>query len=93
MLKSITDFQRCETLIPSRCHLGTFFCTFRLKTVAILVNVSEPVAAGEAQVGGTNGSLALLEKLGKAVAEGAEADEDIIEISTGTVDLKVTCGD
>lgn len=69
-------------LLPRRHNL-------RKQTVAILVNVSETAATGGASLGGRNESLGLLEDLGKAVAEGAEADEELDEISTEFVDLKV----
>lgn len=65
-------------------------CLVMAKTVAVLLDVRKPVVAGEAQLGGTNESLGLLESLGKAVAEGAEADESLDEISAGSVELKVT---
>lgn len=57
------------------------------------MNVGESAVAGGTRLGVTNGSLGLLENLGKAVAEGAEAGEELDEISTGSVDLKVTLGD
>lgn len=61
-----------------------------IQTAGILVDVSEPTATGDVQLGGTNESLNLLENLGKAIAEGAEADEYLDEISAGSIDLKVT---
>lgn len=45
--------------------------------------------AGDLTFTGKESFLGLLESLGKAVAVGAEAGEDVDEISTGNVGLKV----
>lgn len=66
------------------------YLSFYVQTVAILVNASASVGSGGAQFSRTVDSVGLLEGLGKAVAEGAEADEDLDGISAGSIDLKVT---
>ncbi|CAM9106341.1 unnamed protein product [Ectocarpus fasciculatus] len=61
-----------------------------LQTVSVLLHVSNPSSSAAQGSGysGRNDILALLGSLGRAVAIGSEAGEDIDEVSTGSVDLQ-----
>lgn len=72
-------------------------CGFRplfLQTVSVLLNTSGASATttdsgGDVSFTGKEGYLTLLGSVGKAVAVGSEAGEDLDEISTEFLDLKV----
>ncbi|CBJ26668.1 hypothetical protein Esi_0040_0095 [Ectocarpus siliculosus] len=62
-----------------------------LQTVGVLLhesNVSSSVAEGNGYYSGRNGTLMLLGSLGRAVAIGSEAGEEVDQVSTGSVDLQ-----
>ncbi|CAM9387820.1 unnamed protein product [Ectocarpus sp. 12 AP-2014] len=62
-----------------------------LQTVSVLLHQSDPSSTatqGGGYDSGRNDVLELLGSLGRAVAIGSEAGEDIDEVSTGSVDLK-----
>lgn len=48
-----------------------------------------PTSTGDSSFVGKAGPLSLLGEVGNAVAVGSEAGEDVDEISTGYIDLKV----
>lgn len=59
--------------------------------VSVLLNESSvsPVPAGDTSFAGNEGALDVLANLGRTVAIGVEAGEDIDEVSTSTVKLQV----
>ncbi|CAM9632430.1 unnamed protein product [Ectocarpus sp. 6 AP-2014] len=62
-----------------------------LQTVGVLLhksNVSSSAAEGNGYYSGRNGTLMLLGSLGRAVAIGSEAGEEVDQVSTGSVDLQ-----
>ncbi|CBJ26667.1 hypothetical protein Esi_0040_0094 [Ectocarpus siliculosus] len=62
-----------------------------LQTVGVLLhesNVSSSVAEGNGYYSGRNGTLMLLGSLGRAVAIGSEAGEEVDQVSTDSVDLQ-----
>ncbi|CAM9181833.1 unnamed protein product, partial [Ectocarpus sp. 8 AP-2014] len=64
---------------------------FLWQTVSVLLHESDPSSTatqGDGYYSGRNDTLMLLGSLGRAVAIGSEAGEDIDEISTGSVDLR-----
>lgn len=82
MCRSMSELSWHSNLPPflNPCH----------QTVSVLLNGSgEILAADGAGFTGKTDTLSLLGSLGQAVALGAEAGEDIEEVGTGTVDLKV----
>lgn len=67
----------------------------RTQTLSVLLNVSEtssaPVA-GNTSFSGKEQYITLLGSLGRAVAAGAEAGENLDDVSAGPLGLKVNAG-
>lgn len=62
-----------------------------VQTIDVLLNATETssVGTGYGKITGNGATFSLLADLGKAVAVGAEAGEDLDEITTGYLHLKV----
>lgn len=78
-------------------QLVVYHCEYKVlisdlvQTIDVLLNATETSSAstGYAEIAGNGATFSLLADLGKAVAVGAEAGEDLDEITTGNLHLKV----
>lgn len=63
-----------------------------MQIVSVLLNESDAssAAANDGDLAGKSSTLALLGSFANAVAIGAEAGEDVDEVSAGSIDLQVT---
>ncbi|CAM9843656.1 unnamed protein product, partial [Ectocarpus sp. 4 AP-2014] len=86
---ALEDMLKVSTVDGQVLESGT--AVSLLQTMSVLLHESDPSSTatqGGGYYSGRNDVLELLGSLGRAVAIGSEAGEDIDEVSTGSVDLK-----